>query len=463
MATERYSLAEVLAVAKTHPFYNPDTVYPADAETIQNLRKTVTDQEAKAKFQEQPLLEKKTLYKAIERLSHDVDPRNTYRQSSYVSITGGGSGGVPMMFAVDVHENRRQRAQFGEFLKLCGVIQPGDWVLSTHVAGGFYRSLDLTTEITENAGATVLSAGSYMSPTDVAKSLADYHVNILTGDGSQVVQVVYHISLMAPEDRNRIALDKIIYTSEPLTGPQRAFIKAVLGDVKIISLMGSAEAGPWAISSPDLTGEQSLTNNSTDFVFDTRNILIEIVSPSAVDGVSSPDPILLPEGEQGLIVQTSLQRLRNPLVRYITGDIGTLHPLPSAACAVIPEADRDYIRVLRMRGRDNRFSFNWFSSYFEFEKIDALMRADDCGILQWQLIMDRLESTPQATLEIRLLRSPPRDGILSDDALINRFKAFFVIGSDNEELFRIVFLDNLGGFERSATAAKIIKFVNRWD
>jgi hypothetical protein len=34
------------------------------------------------------------------------------------------------------------------------------------------------TEIMENAGATVLSAGSYMPPKDVAKSLADYHVNI---------------------------------------------------------------------------------------------------------------------------------------------------------------------------------------------------------------------------------------------------------------------------------------------
>lgn len=56
-----------------------------------------------------------------------------------MSITGGGSGAVPMMFAVDVHENRRQRAQMGNFLKLCGVIKPEDLVLSTHLAGGFYR------------------------------------------------------------------------------------------------------------------------------------------------------------------------------------------------------------------------------------------------------------------------------------------------------------------------------------
>lgn len=61
MTTQSYSLAEVLAVAKTHPFYNPDIVYPADAETIQGLRKSAIDQKVKPELQDQPLLEKKTM------------------------------------------------------------------------------------------------------------------------------------------------------------------------------------------------------------------------------------------------------------------------------------------------------------------------------------------------------------------------------------------------------------------
>ena len=44
-----------------------------------------------------------------------------------------------MMFAVDVHENRRQRAQMGQFLRLCGLIGPGDFVLSIHFSGWFNR------------------------------------------------------------------------------------------------------------------------------------------------------------------------------------------------------------------------------------------------------------------------------------------------------------------------------------
>lgn len=44
-----------------------------------------------------------------------------------------------MMFAVDVHENRQQRAQMGKLLRICGVIRRKDWVLSVHISGGFYR------------------------------------------------------------------------------------------------------------------------------------------------------------------------------------------------------------------------------------------------------------------------------------------------------------------------------------
>lgn len=60
MATERYQLADILAVAKFHPFYNPDSVYPADTETIEEIRKLI-DRQSKPTLQEQPLLTKKAL------------------------------------------------------------------------------------------------------------------------------------------------------------------------------------------------------------------------------------------------------------------------------------------------------------------------------------------------------------------------------------------------------------------
>lgn len=75
----------------------------------------------------------------IERLTRDTSPENTYRESSYLSITGGGSGGLPMLFATDAAENRLQRARMGLLLRTCGLVRPGDWALTTHSGGSFYR------------------------------------------------------------------------------------------------------------------------------------------------------------------------------------------------------------------------------------------------------------------------------------------------------------------------------------
>lgn len=115
-----------------------------------------------------------------------------------------------------------------------------------------------------------------------------------------------------------------------------------------------------------------------------------------------------------------------------------------------------------MKGRDQRFSFKWYGYYFEFDKIEALMQKEESGILQWQVILGRLQTSPQATLEIRLLCCSPRDGILSSDELIGRLEAFFAISPENAYLFQIVFVKDLKGFERSATAGKVIKFVDHW-
>lgn len=409
----------------------------------------------------------------IKRLTRDAGPENVhYRQSLYLSITGGGSGGIPMMFAVDVHENRQQRMQMGKLLRLCHVVSPDDWVLSIHATGGFYRSLDLTTETMENAGATVLSGGNYMTPQEIIQALLNYHVNVLTGDGSQVVQAVSHISTLPAEERAQIKLNRIIYTSEPLTTSQRAFIRATLGDIKICSVMGSAEAGPWTIGNPDLTrghgAETDSSGSAEDFVFDTRSMLIEIFPPHVLDsheslsaGSNAPPPPL-PMGDTGLIVQTSLQRLRNPLVRYITGDVGSVHPLPESANQFICESERKHLRVLRMHGRDRRFSFKWYGVYIEFENMKAVLQSEDTGILQWQVVLGQLESNPQTTLEVRLLRAPARHaGILSDQDLTQRLHTFFLVLPENQHLFRLVFLKDMAGFERSSTAGKVINFIDR--
>jgi phenylacetate-coenzyme A ligase PaaK-like adenylate-forming protein len=299
-----------------------------------------------------------------------------------------------------------------------------------------------------------------MTPAEVVRALAHYHVNVLTGDCSQVVQVVHHISTLSAEERSQIRLTKVLYTSEPLTVSQRSHITAVLGPVRICSVWGSAEAGPCAISNPDLTGDDC-PPGTTDFVIDTRNVIIEILPTSASEGDSPSAAKPVPDGEEGIIVQTSLQRRRNPLVRYITGDVGSLQPLPEAARAIVPEAELKHLRVLRLRGRDRRFSFKWYGAYFDFENIVGLMQTEKSGILQWQVVLGSLESSPQTKLEIRLLREVDSDHIMPKDDLVKLLETFFFVMPESEHLFQITFLNSLAGFEKSSTGNKVMKFVDR--
>ncbi|KAL7929959.1 hypothetical protein V8C35DRAFT_170732 [Trichoderma chlorosporum] len=462
MEFQPHSLREVLAIAKIHPFYAEEIKYPPGEKIVQAVReKLATGQEQEdGDLTSRPIVWKKDLYDTIQRLVNDVDPKNTYRQSVYASITGGGFGSKPLFFGTDVYENRKQRAHFGQFLKMIGVIEPGDWALTVHCAGELYRSLDLMLEIMENAGASVLSAGNFMPPHDVAKLLAKYHINVLAGDSGQIVQMVHCISTLTEEERALIKLDKIIYTSEVLTAAQRAHIKAVLKGVRIFSILGSAEAGPWAASSPGITGRESTTSEE-DLIFDTRAMLLEALPASFTEGGPDVDP--LPEGETGIIVQTSLSRLRNPLVRYVTGDIGSVHPLPEEARGKIPEADWPHLRILRLQGRDRRVSFDWDGEYFLFEDIATLLNNEECGILQWQIILDKLEPSLESLLEIRMMCSPRTSRVLSHDALIARIKGFLHVIQTNDYRFKTTLVDELDGFVRSGTGRKVIKFVNRYN
>ncbi|KAK3291399.1 uncharacterized protein B0H64DRAFT_366614 [Chaetomium fimeti] len=469
MNSKVFSLHEVLAVARIHPFYSAQIQYPPDSKAIQNALDAAASDQAAPDFRLFPLTTKKQLYKAIERLTADTSPENTYRHSSYLSITGGGSGGLPMLFATDAFENRVQRARMGEFIRTCGLVGPGDWVLTTHTSGHFYRSLDLTLEILENAGASVLSAGNVMELAEVTAALAHYRGNVLSGDGSQVIRAIHHIATLPAEERKLIKIDKIIYTSEPLTPAQRAYVTHVLGPVKIYSLLGSSEAGPWALSCPDLTGDgPPEVPGAADFVFDTRTMRIEILDPSALDGgddSAGEGGESLPDGSPGIIVQTSLQRLKNPLVRYVSGDIGSLHPLPELATTsgVIPLSELEHFRVLRLRGRDGRFSFKWYGMYFEFDKLAAFMQAEERGILQWQVVLASSESSPELTLEVRVLvpSSNVGDAVAAKSELVKAIEDYFVVFPENTHLFLIKFVKDLTEFERSSTGGKVLHFIDR--
>ncbi|KAE8371803.1 hypothetical protein BDV26DRAFT_302457 [Aspergillus bertholletiae] len=467
MHPDYYSVSDVLAVARLHPFYSSTTYPPTREELPHILAKSkglATDLEL-ASF---PLTWKSELYKQITRLTVDLDPRNGYRRSTYISTTGGGSGrGPPMIFATDSVENHQQRVVLGSMLKICGILEPGDWVLTMHNAGHLYRALDLMTEVFESAGAAVLCAGPDMDHKDVIDTIAEYQVNVISGDAGQLVQLAKSIATLPDEQRMSLRVNKLLYTSEAITPAQRSFLASVFGPIALSSVIGSAEAGPWGVSSAEMT-VGAADRNYTDFIFDQRLIHLEVF-PLSIEELNEGERNQhghniepLSEGEKGLLIQTSLQRLRNPLVRYVCGDVASLHPLPETVQRKLPQETSHHYKVVRIYGRDRRISFDWYGEYFEFQVVQALMRTESWGVLQYQIILRNKEedvSGVATVLEVRILRGTG-NGQISEPELTREIRNFFMVFDFNEELFQLTFLSNYSGFVRSTTGRKVINFVN---
>ena len=162
----------------------------------------------------------------------------------------------------------------------------------------------------------------------------------------------------------------------------------------------------------------------------------------------------------GLLVVTSLQRLRNPLVRYFTGDIGSVHMLSAPALAKIG-VDADHLRILRLQGRDIQRSFQWEGEYFDFSSLKNKLSTPSFGILRWQIVISVDPSDPNSEyLEVRVLRRNG-EGVVAKRELMENLKEYFCVHAMNERLFCVTEVDDTERFVRSESGNKVIAFVDR--
>jgi hypothetical protein len=150
----KYTLKDILAVASVHPFYNSNTCFPPTQaqinEVISNGRNKqcpdltnwpLTQKDHLYALFPKPMILSLTVprYQKIQRLVADDAPNNVFRHASYISSTGGGSGSLPMLYLTDAVENRMQRLAMGKLFRQCGVIVPGDCIVTMHASGNLYR------------------------------------------------------------------------------------------------------------------------------------------------------------------------------------------------------------------------------------------------------------------------------------------------------------------------------------
>ncbi|KAF8529928.1 hypothetical protein BDD12DRAFT_663380, partial [Trichophaea hybrida] len=324
-----------------------------------------------------PFLQKEHLLNSFSKLIQ-TDPN--FLRSAYLSPSGGTgntTGGMAQLyFVTDAAENRAHRARFASMLSQLGVITDEDIVVNLHGGGIMYRNQELTGYLTDLAGGTELSVGFSAPDTAVLEAVHRFRPNTLASTSSRMLQFAQHVSTL-PENE-RVVIRKIIYTSEPLLPSREKYLQSILGVETISSIYASAEFGPCFASPPARMGEK--TTAYREFIFDKNVVVVEVV---AEDGTVIADSLAMGPsdgwGQVGEIVITSLCRFRNPLVRYQTGDIGSLQPFHGTN-----ESAKDYL-WLHLYGRSTAKSVTISGEYFDVKELENhVFNKPEYGVLDWQ-------------------------------------------------------------------------------
>lgn len=301
-------------------------------------------------------------------------------------------------------------------------------------------SLELTGELIEHARGTNIPAGFHYPDERIVDLIHQLHPNVITGTSSRILTFARYL-LSHPEID--ITFPKVLYTSEPLPTYQEDYMRKAFRCDTVSSLLGSAEGGIWAVAPPSVTLHGSRPYR--EFVFRSDMMVVEIMDE---DGAP------VPEGEVGELVLTSLMRLRNPLVRYRTGDVGSLHAYTNA------RDPKTQYQCLHMYGRHPDKSFSLSGEYVDLVELERVMLLEKWGVLEWQVVVDsdHVGSTEES-VEFRLvMKNGTAEKDLLDELRLALLKAS---GGDSITANFTVKAVEYTGLERGELARKVRKIVDR--
>lgn len=276
--------------------------------------------------------------------------------------------------------------------------------------------------------------------TSMIQVVNQLHPNVVAGTSSRLL--IFARFLLSNPELN-VTFSKVLYTSEPLPSYQEDYMRKAFRCDTITSLLGSAEGGIWAVAPPSKTLHGS--KSYREFVFREDMMVVEIV-----DNDGAP----VPEGQIGELVLTSLMRLRNPLVRYRTGDVASLHPYTSTR-----DPTTKY-QCVHMYGRNPDRSFSISGEYVDLVEIEKVMQQERWAILEWQIVLssDHVGSTEES-VEFRVVF---KDEVPGKDLLDElRSELQIISGGPAITAEWTVKAVEYAGLEKGALANKIRKIVDR--
>jgi phenylacetate-CoA ligase len=246
----------------------------------------------------------------------------------------------------------------------------------------------------ERLGLTVVPVSGGMTERQLTL-ITDFRPDVIACTPSYALTLAHELAArgVGPDE---ISLRFAIVGAEPWSEAMRTEIDAGLG-ARTTNIYGLSEViGPGV--SCECVEERDGSHVNEDHFYP------EVVDPD------TGEP--LPEGEQGVLVFTTLTKQAMPLVRYWTGDLASLS---SAPCA----CGRTLVRMSAIRGRTDDMLIIRGVNVFPTQVAEVLGRVDELSS-HYQLVVSR-----EATLDELEVRTEPTDeffaavstDLLSDEAI----------------------------------------------
>jgi phenylacetate-CoA ligase len=282
-----------------------------------------------------------------------------------------GSHGKPTV----VGYNRADLDAWAELMARCMTmagVRPGMVVHNANGYGLFTGGLGFH-DGGERIGATVIPVSGGFTARQ-AMLLADLGAKALCATPSYALVIAQAIRDAGLEPGD-LELELGLFGGEPWTEQMRSQLDRELG-ISAVNFYGLSEMCGPGVAAECLAARDGLHVHEDHF-------LVEVVDPE------SGEP--LAEGEEGELVFTTLAREALPLIRYRTGDIGSLTTAPC-------ECGRTTARIRSLRGRLDEMLIIRGVNLFPSNVEHLLLSIEEVGP-HYRLIVDRPAQMDEVTVE----------------------------------------------------------------
>ena len=235
----------------------------------------------------------------------------------------------------------------------------------------------------ERLGATVIPISSGNTARQI-ETMIDFKATVLLCTPSYAMYLAETAEEMGVIDKLSLRLG--IFGAEPWTEEMRHLIEEKL-HIKAYDIYGLSEIlGPGVAFECEC--QEGMHVNEDNFI-------VEIIDPETEE--------VLPEGELGELVFTTLTKEGFPVIRYRTKDLCRLNPTPC-------KCGRSFIRMNKPQGRSDDMMIIRGVNVFPSQIEEVLLKIGDSITPNYQIILDRVDNND--TFDVLVEMSP---AMFSDD------------------------------------------------